>query len=97
MSKAVTLMISSVLVSFLLIAMYVRSGSIWLPIGFHAAWNFALVGILGLPMSGNETEVSLFQTNVQGPVLLTGGALGIEASAIALGFYVILGLLFVVF
>lgn len=96
-SKAVTLMISSVLVSFLLIAMYVRSGSIWLPIGFHAAWNFALVGILGLPMSGNETEVSLFQTNVQGPVLLTGGALGIEASAIALGFYVILGLLFVVF
>jgi CAAX protease family protein len=66
LAKALTILASSILVSFLFIAMYVRSGSLWLPIGFHAAWNFSLVGILGLPMNGEAAEVSLLQTTLQG-------------------------------
>ena len=97
LTKALAILGSSILVSFLLIAMYIHSGSLWLPIGFHAAWNFSLVGILGLPMSGNETEVSLLQTTLRGKPWLTGGAVGMEASAVALGSYVIIGVLFVVF
>ena len=96
-AKALTVLASSILVSFLFVAMYVRSGSLWLPIGFHAAWNFSLVGILGLPMNGEAAEVSLLQTTLQGRSWLTGGASGMEASAVALIAYVIIGGLFVVF
>jgi membrane protease YdiL (CAAX protease family) len=97
LTKAMTIMSSSILVSFLLIAMYVRSGSLWLPIGFHAAWNFSLVGVLGLPMNGKEVEVSLLETTLGGKPWLTGGAVGMEASAVALLTYVVVGLLFIVF
>ncbi|MBU1050763.1 CPBP family intramembrane metalloprotease [Candidatus Bipolaricaulota bacterium] len=97
LTKALAVLVSSILVSFLLIAMYVRSGSIWMPIGFHAAWNFSLVGILGLPMNGNVSEVSVFQTTFSGPAWLTGGTMGMEASGAALLAYVIVGLLFVLF
>lgn len=97
LTKALAILFSSILVSFLLVAMYVRSGSLWLPIGFHTAWNFSLVGVLGLPMNGKEAEVSLVQTRLKGKSWLTGGAVGMEASAVALLAYVIMGTLFVVF
>ncbi len=95
--KALSIMVSSIVVSFLFISMYVRSGTLWLPIGFHAAWNFSLVGILGLPMNTHAPEESMVQTTLAGPGWLTGGAMGLEASGMALFAYALLGLLFVVF
>jgi len=95
--RCLAIMGSSILVSFLFISMYVRSGSIWLPIGFHAAWNFSLVGILGLPMNAKEPEESLLQATLAGPGWLTGGVMGFEASGIAMLAYISLGLLFAVF
>lgn len=89
-----TIMVSSIFVSFLFVAMYVRSGSLWMPIGFHAAWNYSLVGILGLPMSGKETECGLLKTTLKGSPRLTGGETGMEASAVALVAYAVIGLLF---
>ncbi|TFH07327.1 MAG: CPBP family intramembrane metalloprotease [Candidatus Atribacteria bacterium] len=94
-SKAATILVASVAVSFMFVAMYVRSGSLWLPIGFHAAWNFSLVGVLGLPMSGRRTEGGLLQTTLTGRPWLTGGEVGVEASVVALAAYALVGLLFV--
>ena len=90
-------LVNSIFVGFLFVAMYVRSGSLWLPIGFHAAWNFSLVGVLGLPMSGKETESGLLKTTLTGSPWLTGGKTGMEASAVALIAYAVVGLLFVLF
>lgn len=55
------------------------TGSLWLPIALHAAWNIALALLFGAPMSGMETETALLRTTSSGPALLTGGAFGPEA------------------
>ncbi|MHB1001746.1 MAG: CPBP family intramembrane glutamic endopeptidase [Armatimonadota bacterium] len=59
---------------------YLATRRLWLPMGFHFAWNFALGPIFGFPVSG----VSLFeesfirQDNISAP-LWTGGEFGPEA------------------
>jgi hypothetical protein len=55
-------------------------------LGVHMAWDFANDGIFGVGIAG-QTGTSLqgvFQANLNGPKLLTGGALGVEASIITL-------------
>ncbi len=56
-----------------------KTGSLWFPIGFHAAWNFLLGSVFSLPVSGLAT-FRLFQTEVSGSRWLTGGAFGAEGS-----------------
>ncbi|MBR3291925.1 MAG: CPBP family intramembrane metalloprotease [Bacteroidales bacterium] len=73
----------------LLGAAYKWSGTLWLPIGIHWAWNFCQGNVFGFPVSGSDAGVSLIQSAVEGPELLTGGLFGAEASI----FSVILGLL----
>lgn len=71
----------------LLGAAYKWSGSLWLPIGIHWAWNFFQGPVFGFAVSGNET-CSLISPVIEGPVWMTGGDFGAEASVPA----VILGL-----
>ena len=73
----------------LLGAAYKWSGTLWLPLGIHWAWNFCQGNVFGFPVSGSDAGVSLIQSAVEGPELLTGGLFGAEASI----FSVILGLL----
>jgi len=63
---------------------YLRSGSLWLPIGAHLAWNMALGKVLGLPVSGQDFGGSLLRTAVVGPDFITGGAFGPEGGAAAI-------------
>lgn len=64
------------------------SGSLWFPIGAHAAWNFTQFFIFGLPNSGFSIErlglegLTMFKSESYGSLLLTGGEFGIEASII---------------
>ncbi len=58
---------------------FVISGSLALPIGIHAAWNFVQGNIFGFTVSGLGLEVSLLRSNQFGPKLFTGGAFGPEA------------------
>ena len=98
--SALAIMVASLAVSFLFVAMYARSGSLWLPIGFHAAWNFSLVGILGLPLGGKSTRAGLLETRLDASSWWTGGpvgSVGIEVSPVAVAAYLVVGLLFVVF
>jgi membrane protease YdiL (CAAX protease family) len=73
---------------------YMFTRSLWMPIGLHAAWNFAQGPILGVPVSGQQVH-GLFQARLSGPVILSGGAFGLEASIIALAICVAAGLWFV--
>ena len=58
---------------------YLKTRSLWFPLGVHWAWNWALGGVFGLPISG-RTLISnpLLQGIDVGPAWLTGGAYGIE-------------------
>jgi len=62
-----------------LAAAYLRTRSLWLPLGVHWAWNWALGWFFGLPISG-LTIVSnpLLRGEESGPKWLTGGSYGIE-------------------
>jgi membrane protease YdiL (CAAX protease family) len=69
---------------------YIRTGSLWLPIGAHAAWNLAVGKLFGMPVSGLGFGGSLLFTAAEGPAILTGGAFGPEGGlaatlALALG------------
>lgn len=62
--------------------------SLWFAIAAHAAWNFTQFFLIGLPNSGISAaslglgRLTLLSTTPRGPVLLSGGAFGIEASLI---------------
>ena len=66
----------------LLGAAYKYSGTLWLPIGIHWAWNFVQGNVFGFQVSGGNAGKSLLQATVNGPDCLTGGAFGAEASII---------------
>ena len=76
----------------LLGAAYKWSGSLWLPIGIHWAWNYVQGNVFGLAVSGTDAGHTILNTTVSGPDIITGGAFGPEASIIS----VILGALLTV-
>ena len=58
---------------------YRKTGSLWFPIGFHAAWNFSLGCLFSLPVSGIKTfQLLNVQSNTQS--WLSGGSFGAEGS-----------------
>ena len=61
---------------------YMLTRNLWMPIGLHAAWNFAQGAIWDVPVSGLD-EQGLVEAKLSGPELLSGGAFGLEASLIA--------------
>ena len=79
----------------LLGAAYKFSGTLWLPIGIHWAWNFTQGSIFGLQVSGGDPRPSLFVPSVDGPAWLTGGDFGPEASVIAVVFGALLSAWFI--
>jgi membrane protease YdiL (CAAX protease family) len=64
----------------LLGAAFMWRRSIWFVVGIHFAWN-VLEGLFGIPVSGHR-GASLLVTTIHGPVLVSGGAFGIEASIV---------------
>jgi hypothetical protein len=72
-------------------AAYMLTRSLWLPIGIHAAWNFAQGEIYGIPVSGTKVH-GLLHARLSGPPLLTGNGFGLEASIIAVVVATVFGL-----
>jgi membrane protease YdiL (CAAX protease family) len=60
-----------------------RTGTLWFPLGFHAAWDWAETFFYGTPDSGLLGVGRYLNTSVQGPRWLTGGSAGPEGSVIA--------------
>lgn len=75
--------VNTALAGVWLAAAYLRTRSLWLPLGLHWAWNWAQASLLGLPVSGIEriAPAPLLQAMNAGPDWLTGGAYGIEGGA----------------
>ena len=79
---------------FLLSVVYVYSGSLWMPIFLHFAWDFAEPGIYGGINEGISQNTTLFTSKFTGDVLLTGGHSGPGASLQSAVFCLVAGLLF---
>ncbi len=65
---------------------FLATGTLWLPIGIHFAWNFVQAGIFSLSVSGFGLPEGLLSTQVSGPLWATGGAFGAEQSVQAVIF-----------
>src|SRR5438132_5338675 len=63
---------------------YLRTRSLWLPLGLHWSWNWAMGSVLGLPVSGINklAPAPLLRATEAGPAWLTGGAYGPEGGAV---------------
>ena len=84
----------SVEAGLLIAAAYKWSGTLWVPIGIHWAWNYTQGNIFGLAVSGADAGDTILATTVSGPDIITGGTFGPEASIIAVIYGIILTIVF---
>lgn len=71
-----------------------RTGDLWMPIGFHAAWDWGLTYFYGVPESGYAAKGHLFNPTFNGPAWLTGGTAGPEGSWLSIALLAILWIIF---
>lgn len=76
----------------LLAAAFMLTRRIWLALGLHFGWNFMQASVLGITTSGISFN-GLVETEITGPVWITGGDFGVEASVIT----VVLGLVIAIY
>lgn len=76
-------LLNTMLAGVWLAVAYLRTRSLWFPLGLHWSWNWMMGAVLGLPVSGIEslTPQPLLRAADTGPQWLTGGAYGIEGGA----------------
>lgn len=67
-----------------------RTGDLWMPIGFHAAWDWGLTYFYGVPDSGYAAQGHLFNPTFTGPAWLTGGTAGPEGSWLSIALLIVL-------
>jgi membrane protease YdiL (CAAX protease family) len=61
-----------------------RTGSLWLGIGFHTAWDWGQSFIFGAPDSGYLIQDHVFHSTPIGDALLSGGRAGPEGSVLVI-------------
>ena len=81
-SSVVVALALAIEAGFLLGVAYLWTERLWLPIGLHAAWNFALAAVFGGALSGNEVS-AIIDAKLVGPEWISGGAFGIEGSLLS--------------
>ncbi|MFG1920659.1 type II CAAX prenyl endopeptidase Rce1 family protein [Cryptosporangium sp. NPDC048952] len=79
---------------FMLAACYAATRSLWVTIGLHFGWNFALGGIVSASVSGNGDSKGLLETTLSGSDIVTGGTFGPEGSLYTVTAGVILTIVF---
>jgi uncharacterized protein len=70
-----------------------RTGSLWIAVGFHAAWDWGQT-FYGVSDSGMLPYHSVFSSVFSGPLWLTGGTVGPEASVFTPIALVVVALIF---
>lgn len=76
-------LINIFLAGIVLSAMFIRTYSLWLPIGFHFGWNFWQSLILDSPISGTYFGLYLFRTKLtEFEQVIFGGNFGIEGGVV---------------
>jgi membrane protease YdiL (CAAX protease family) len=72
----ITLMSLSLMVSYSV----VRTGTLWFAVGFHIAFDYMQLFVIGTPNGAQVPQGRLLDVSFNGPSWLTGGVLGTEAS-----------------
>ncbi|AFV00037.1 CPBP family intramembrane glutamic endopeptidase [Simiduia agarivorans] len=62
---------------------YWRTKSLALPFGLHLGWNWMQGSVMGVAVSGHETQGLLVAHITDAPVWLSGGGFGLEASLVS--------------
>jgi membrane protease YdiL (CAAX protease family) len=70
---------NTTIIAIILSVLYFRTRSLWMPVGFHFAWNFFLGYVYSMPVSGLPIYGILNVTEVDPESRLTGGSYGPEA------------------
>ena len=71
--------LNTMLIGIVFSVAYLRARTLWLPWGMHWGWNAVLGAGIGLPVSGLDMSIGI-RSQAAGPVWLTGGGYGPEAS-----------------
>jgi hypothetical protein len=66
---------------FTMSMLFVYTKRIWLPFFFHLGWNFAQP-FYGSNLTGLDDMGKIIHSKFEGPILFTGGGVGIEDSII---------------
>jgi membrane protease YdiL (CAAX protease family) len=72
-------MLNIALIGWFFALAYIKTGTLWFPIGFHVAWNWFLGCVWSLPVSGIPVFRILDVTSSEN-VALSGGRFGAEGS-----------------
>src|ERR1700677_744779 len=72
----ITLVSLSLLMSYSIL----RTGTLWFAVGFHMAFDYMQLFVIGTPNGSQLPEGRLLDASFNGPPWLTGGVLGTEAS-----------------
>ena len=75
--------LSVTLLAFFILFTLRRTGDLWFAVGWHAAFDYAALVVVGAPNTGNNAEPirdRLLATTFTGPAWKTGGPCGLEAS-----------------
>lgn len=78
---------------FTMSMLFVYTKRIWLPFFFHLGWNFAQP-FYGSNLTGLDNLGTIIKAKFEGPVLLTGGKVGIEDSLITVFLLLSIGVYF---
>lgn len=70
------------LVGVLFAYMFIKTGNIWLSIGFHITWNYFQGNVFGFPVSGTAPH-GIYHIQSLGSSLWTGGTFGAEGGLLA--------------
>ncbi|HEV3483572.1 MAG TPA: CPBP family intramembrane glutamic endopeptidase, partial [Candidatus Acidoferrales bacterium] len=72
----ITLVSLSMLLSYTML----RTGTLWFAVGFHIAFDYMQLFVIGTPNGSQFPVGRLLDVRFNGPAWLTGGVLGTEAS-----------------
>jgi len=86
--------LSAGLIGLFLCFTWLRTGSLWFAVGFHAAWDYCESFVYGVPDSGAVSPGRLLAPSFHGSRWITGGSVGPEGS---LWILLVIAALFVLF
>lgn len=76
---------------FTMSMLFIYTKRVWLPFFFHLGWNFSQP-FYGSNLTGLDDMGKIIQSKFDGPILFTGGAVGIEDSIITVLLLLLIGI-----
>jgi membrane protease YdiL (CAAX protease family) len=76
---------------FTMSMLFIYTKRIWLPFFFHLGWNFAQP-FYGSNLTGLNHMGTIIKSRFEGPIIFTGGAVGIEGSCVTVFFLLLIGI-----